>query len=344
MGTKIAVGDARQQLRVIRTESINCCVTSPPYWLLRDYHGGAAEIGREPTFRQYIENLLGVIDEIERVLMPHGTLFLNLGDSYIARSGNSRGAYYPDTGMLRNVANGEVHVKSRELPHKSLCLIPYRVAIAMQDRGWIVRNVVIWHKPDSMPESARDRFTVDFEPVLFCTKNPQYYFRQQFRPYVGNNMRRSSSPTKPATKPAKNLTVPGRTTHGLHIARANGLGRDVFNSAGANERCVWKISTARYSGAHFAVFPDRLAEICIQAGCPPGGVVLDPFLGSGTVAVVAERLGRRCIGIELNPEFVQVAKERILKARAAKNTSVDRSAACETPIRAKDSVEVELPE
>ena len=297
MPTRIATGDARRKLQSIPNESVNCSMFSPPYWLVRDYRGGAAEIGRERMFRQYIENLLGVIDEIERVLMPNGTLFLNLGDSFITQAGTSRGpaTYYPETGTLRNLTNGELHIKSRELPHKSLCLIPYRVAIAMQDRGWIVRNVIIWHKPNSMPESVQDRFTVDFEPVFFCTKNPKYYFSQQFRPYARNSMGRSGTPSKP---------TPQR---------------------GANQRCVWTIPTARRQGSHFAVFPEQLVEICIQAGCPPGGVVLDPFLGSGTVAVVAERLGRNCIGIELNPEFAQLAKERIMTARVVRVTSAGQT-------------------
>ena len=233
-------------------------------------------------------------------------------------------------------------IKSKELPHKSLCLIPYRVAIAMLDRGWIIRNVIIWHKPDGMPESVRDRFTGDFEPVLFCTKSPRYYFEQQLRPYSENTVircerfirngeafdphRHKFDPSRPTQAPmkllgriAKNLMVPGRTAHGMHIARANGNGQNIFNAAGANMRCVWRIPTARYRGAHFAVFPEGLVEICIEAGCPPGGTVLDPFLGSGTVAVVAERLGRHCYGIELNPEFAKQARDRILAARVSRS-------------------------
>jgi site-specific DNA-methyltransferase (adenine-specific) len=303
MTTKIAVGDARQMLRLIRNESINSCVTSPPYWMLRDYHAGPTEIGREPTFQGYIDHLLQVIDEVHRVLLPHGTFWLNLGDTYITQAGT-------------------------ELPHKSLCLMPYRVAIAMEDRGWIVRNVVIWHKPDGMPESVQDRFTVDYEPVFFCAKNPNYYFKQQLRPYADKTLARhkvdptcpTQAPAEPIERLAKNLIVPGRTTHGMHVARANGNDQDVFNPAGANMRCVWRISTAGYRGAHFAVFPERLVEICIEAGCPPGGTVLDPFLGSGTVAVVAERLGRTCYGIELNPEFAKQARERILAEHSTRKS------------------------
>ena len=170
MATRIAVGEARDQLRLLSSESINCCVTSPPYWMLRDYHAGPGEIGREPTCRQYIENLMRVIDEIYRVLLPNGTFWLNLGDTYSTQAGTSRGTYYAETGPICNVGNGEVPIKSDELPPKSLCLLPYRIAIAMEDRGWIVRNVIIWHKPDGLPESVQDRFTVDYEPVFFCVK------------------------------------------------------------------------------------------------------------------------------------------------------------------------------
>jgi site-specific DNA-methyltransferase (adenine-specific) len=319
MATRIAVGDARTKLRLIRSESVNCCITSPPYWMKRDYQAGPEELGREPTIQEYIDNLMGVIDEIHRVLMPHGTFWLNLGDSY--------------------VGNEAALVKGNdELPQKSLCLLPYRVAIAMIDRGWIVRNAIIWHKPDCLPESATDRFTADYEPVFLCTKNPQYYFKQQLRPYSEKTLKRCKSyvdngeafdparhrfdPKRPSQAPAKvleniakNLMVPGRTTHTMHIDRANGNDREVFNGAGANMRCVWRIATAGYRGAHFAVFPEKLVEICIDAGCPTGGTVLDPFLGAGTVAVVAEDMGRTCYGIELNPEYAQQATERILAAR-----------------------------
>ncbi len=314
MATRIAVGDAREKLRLIRDESINCCVTSPPYWLKRDYSAGPQEIGREPTIQEYIDSLLLVIDEVYRVLAPHGTFWLNLGDTYLTRN-------------------------SSELPNKSLCLLPYRVAIAMADRGWIIRNVLVWWKPDCMPESVHDRFTVDYEPLFLCTKGPRYYFKRQVRPYSEKTLtrckrfiengekftpgRHKCDPGHPVQAPvrvleriSKNLIVPGRSVHSMHLDRANGNSRDVFNADGANMRCVQRISTAGYRGPHFAPFPEDLVSICIDAGCPPGGRVLDPFLGSGTTALVAERLGCDFIGIELNAEYAQQATERILKARA----------------------------
>ncbi|MGA2062220.1 MAG: site-specific DNA-methyltransferase [Thermoguttaceae bacterium] len=354
MAIRIAVGDARQKLRLMRSESINCAISSPPYWLKRNYNAGPDELGREPTIQAYIDNLLGVIDEVYRILLPHGSMWLNVGDSYITQAGTSRGQRYTEPGRIKNVNNGEMLIKGNELPHKSLCLIPYRLAIAMQDRGWIVRNVIIWHKPACMPESVQDRFTVDYEPLLFCTKNPQYYFRQQLQPYSDATLKRckkyiengeafdparhkvdpscpTQAPTKLLERLAKNLAVPGRSCHTMHRDRANGNGQDVFSAAGANMRSVWRISTAGYRGAHFAVFPEKLVEICINAGCPVGGTVLDPFVGAGTTAIVAERMGRDFYGIELNPEYARQATERILEARSRRTNEADGARAGSSP-------------
>jgi DNA modification methylase len=338
MSTKIAIGDAREMLRRIPRETINTSVMSPPYWMQRNYNAGPREIGREPTIKEYIDHLLEVMSELYRIQMPHGTCFVNIGDTYITQSGTERGQYYAETGGVKNVSNGETLLKSQELPHKCLALIPHRLALGMLDQGWIVRNVVIWHKKSAKPESVQDRFTVDYEPILFCTKNPQYYFKQQFQPYSASTIERCEryiangeafDPTRhkfdpdcPRVAPAKlmerfvkNLHVPGQAPNGMHLDRANGNGRDVFNSQGANLRCVWSLPTANYPGAHFATFPEELVARCIDAGCPPGGTVLDPFLGAGTTAVVAERLGMNCLGIELNPEYAQQARERIVAAR-----------------------------
>ena len=319
MATKIAVGDARRMLKLLPNDFANCAVTSPPYWKLRDYHAGPGEIGQEPTLQEYIDNLMAVIDEIYRVLAPHGTFFLDLGDSY--------------------VGNEATFINGTELARKSLCLIPYRIAISMADRGWIIRNVIIWHKPDCTPESMQDRFTVDFEPVFLCVKSSNYYFKRQLRPYSAKTLERCQryiangesfdparhkcDPDRPSQAPmnvlghfAKNMMVPGRTIHTMHLNRANGNNQDVFDPNGANMRCVQRISTAGYHGPHFAPFPEELVQICIDAGCPPGGRVLDPFLGSGTSGIVAERMGMDFYGIELNPEYARLATDRILTARA----------------------------
>lgn len=334
MTTRIAVGDARRILKMFPAESINTCITSPPYWLKRNYSGGPCELGKEPTINAYIGNLLTVIDEVQRVLRPNGTLWLNVGDSYSTHSGRSGDNCCTERGAVPDVSSGKVLIKSHELPHKSLCLIPYRVAIALQERGWIVRNVIIWHKPDAMPESVQDRFTVDYEPVFLCAKNPKYFFQQQLREYSSGSLKRlkggvgNTTRPSPATISAKNLQVPGRTTNSMHLARANGNGRDVFNPAGANLRCVWTIPTAGYNGAHFAVMPERLVEICVDAGCPQGGTVLDPFLGSGTTGLVAERLERDFYGIELNPQYAQQATERIRAARRTKASTLVGDESC----------------
>ena len=210
----------------------------------------------------------------------------------------------------------------------------------MAERGWIIRNVIIWWKPDCMPESVRDRFTVDHEPVFLCTKNPQYYFKQQVqdyspatlkrcRSYIENGeafdpARHKSDPDRPTQAPmrllerlAKNLVVPGRTIHTMHLDRANGDSPNLFNPAGANRRCVWRIPTANYRGDHFAVMPKELVRICIDAGCPPGGRVLDPFLGAATTGVVSEDMDMDLdfYGIELNPKTARKAMQRIFEAR-----------------------------
>ena len=207
MSTRIAIGDAREKLRLIRDESINCVITSPPYWKKRDYHAGPQEIGKEPTIQEYVDDILQVIDEIHRRLMPHGTFWLNIGDTYITQAGTSRGGtYYPETGQIRNVTNGAVLLKSNELPHKSLCLLPYRVAIAMQDRGWIIRNVIIraearlhaGERPRSLHGGLRARVPLHQEPQLLLQAAAATVFRW-----------RLSDGAKGLSRTARNLTLPG---------------------------------------------------------------------------------------------------------------------------------------
>ena len=321
MSARIAIGDARRKLKSCPDDFFNTFVTSGPYWLKRDYHAGPEEIGREPTMREYVDNMMRVIDEVYRTLAPHGTFWLNLGDSYVT---------------------GEAAAGSGGLPDKSLCLLPYRIAIAMEDRGWIVRNVIIWWKPNFTPESADDRFTVDYEPVFLCTKSGQYYFKQQRQEYAESTLKRCQSfvangeafdpsrhkfdPDRPDQSKmkilerfAKGLVVPERTAGSTRRDRADGHDQDMSGPAGANRRCVLRIPTAGYPGLHFAPMPEELVELCLDAGCPPGGRVCDPFLGSGTTGVVARRRGCEFWGIELNPEYAQLARERI---KAEGNVSV----------------------
>lgn len=254
-------------LKTLPDEHVHMAITSPPYWRVRDYMA-TSQIGLEESTEEYITTLCQVFDEVRRVLRSDGTCWVNIADRY---SGSNRGFSF--NGILGTKAQ---YFLPKALPprreegfaHKSLCLIPFRFAIAMVNRGWILRNTIIWQKPNAIPESVQDRFTVDFEYLFFFVKSKHYWFAQQ---------------QEPAKEPP--------------WVR--------------NKRSVWPISTKAFSGNHFAVYPEALLETPIKAGCPKGGIVLDPFLGSGTTALVAQRLGRRWIGIELNAEYVQLARRRI---------------------------------
>jgi site-specific DNA-methyltransferase (cytosine-N4-specific) len=269
---QIVQGHARDVLQELPSQSVDMVITSPPYWALRDY-GVAGQIGHEPTVEGYILALTEVFDQAKRVLKDHGTCWVNLGDTYGTGSGAGvrAGKQATNRGTQSNVGwqrHGKAGVAGFE---KCLLQIPSRFALDMAARGWRLRNEIIWHKPNVMPSSAADRFTVDFEKLFFFVKQPQYYFRQQFE-----------------------RLAPGTAFKGR------------------NRRSVWSIPTRPFLEAHFAVFPEALIETPILAGCPEGGVVLDPFIGSGTTALVALRLRRRFVGIELNPAYVDLARQRIV--------------------------------
>ena len=282
--------DCLTGLKELQDNSIDCCITSPPYWALRNYgtsqiYGGnefcehiefennycvdcgawQGELGLEERPMLYIEHLMSIFKEIKRVLKDDATLFVNIDDTYSsgnrAKGGGDKYAFDPKN---KNV-NRETYAPNRMgcgIPDKSLCLIPELFVIEMARLGFIVRNKVIWHKPNQMPESAKDRFTNDFEMIYFFTKSKSYYFNQQKE---GNR----------------------------------------------NKRSVWSINTKPFSKAHFAVYPEQLVKIMINSGCPENGIVLDPFMGSGTTAVVAKKLNRNFIGFELNPDYVKIINERI---------------------------------
>lgn len=298
----IIQGDALTTLKELDDESIDCVVTSPPYWGLRDY-GHEGQLGLEPRFQDYIENLCLIFDEVKRLLKPTGSCFVNLGDTY----GGSNGASFAPTKWKKLYENGEpLRDKLRQrkqVQPKSLLQIPARFAIAMTDCGWILRNEIIWHKPNAMPQSIKDRFSVDFEKVFFFTKSKQYYFEQQFEPLA------LSTAQDPRTiRGDFTLKRPDRNFTG-YASRGSGMLRP--NDAGRNKRTVWSVNTKGYSDAHFAVYPQALIRPMIAAGCPEDGVVLDPFLGSGTTALVARKMGRRYIGIELNAEYIKIAEKRL---------------------------------
>lgn len=323
-------GDALAVLREMPDASVDCCVTSPPYLGLRDY-GVDGQIGAEKSPAEYVERLRELFAEVRRVLADDGTLWLNLGDSY---SSGGRGTYDIEGGKTR--ARG--HLKSRpgsDLPDKNLIGIPWRTAFALQDGGWILRNSIIWHKPNAMPESVTDRLSNRHENLFMFSKSRRYWFdldpiREKYVPQTGmaNSFARD---TKDADVPG-----PGYGQHRQDRSDPTALGKrpdrigmqpqaiefgGVHNSvhvAGKNPGDVWEIATTPFPGAHFAAYPPELVRRCIVSGCKPGGTVLDPFSGSGTTGMVAQKHGRKYIGIDLNAEYLDLS----LRTRLA-NTAME---------------------
>ena len=283
--SQIVVGDALSVLRRISDNYIDCCVTSPPYFGLRDY-GVDGQLGLEESPEEYISKMVKIFREVRRTLRPDGTLWLNLGDSY-AGSGKGRmgdGSHSKDRSKSSdyfNIVGGKLKgTKAVDCKRKELIGIPWRLALALREDGWYLRQDIVWYKPNAMPESVKDRCTKSHEYIFLLTKSDQYYFD-------GEAIKEPAVGFRDSSGNAENMT-------GLR-----------------NRRDVWSVETQGYSKAHFATFPEKLIEPCILAGSRKGGVILDPFLGSGTTAVVAERNGRDYIGIELNPEYAELAKERI---------------------------------
>lgn len=313
---KIHKGHALEILKTFPDSSINTCITSPPYWGLRDYKtdpvkwqdGWLGELGAEPDFNAYINHLCDIFDEVKRVLKDDGTCWVNIGDTYGGCSLNSSYGVKAkgETSFLKSVEHLQKVAHTRGKYSKSLLLIPFRFAIEMSNRGWTVRNVIIWQKPNAAPQSAKDRFTVDFEYLFFFSKNKKYYFERQLEPIKQSTYDRCKSGCG---------INKGANYQGLNKTNFERLQKRMLSGeiSGRNTRTVWSIATHAYHGAHFAVFPPALLEIPIKAGCPEDGIVLDPFIGSGTTAVVANRLNRKWIGIELNPEYTKLAETRILQ-------------------------------
>lgn len=299
---EIRQGDALEILRSIPAQSVNTCVTSPPYWGLRDY-GVDGQLGLEPTPEEYVDNLVEVFREVKRVLRDDGTLWLNLGDCYNG-SGGAGGDYAP--GGLKE---GQPKYPGRNivtLKPKDLVGIPWRVAFALQADGWYLRSDIIWAKPNPMPESVMDRPTNAHEYIFLLSKSRQYYYDQAAirEPVTSQQTERSVSFKRKDSK--RKQPIPGQT-YGTHRPDRN----DTPLRSTRNKRSVWAVPTRPFPEAHFAVYPPDLIEPCILAGCPQGGMVLDPFCGSGTTLLVATEWHRKSIGIELNPEYIQLAKKRL---------------------------------
>ncbi len=310
----ILVGDVLDRISDIPNGSVQCCVTSPPYWGLRDY-GNEGQLGLESTPEAYVENMVAVFREVRRVLADDGVCWLNLGDSYNG-SGGAGGDYSP--GGLKEGQPKYPGRKVASLKPKDLVGIPWRVAFALQADGWWLRQDIIWHKPNPMPESVTDRCTKAHEYVFMLTKSSRYYFDHEAIREVGAMKAGDSAGSKQRdTRETHGL---GGGNDGLNKAKqklADELAEKGYNTR--NRRSVWTIATKPFKGAHFAVMPEALCEPPILASSREGDLVLDPFTGSGTVAVVALRHGRNFIGTELNHDYAQIARERIIASNSMFN-------------------------
>jgi len=296
----ILQGDCLEVLRTQPDDFVDCCVTSPPYYGLRsylpeDHPDKEYEVGLEQTPEEYVSKLVEIFREVRRVLKPKGTLWLNLGDSYAA-NGGARSYGSSDGTVGRGYAPGKNNKAPRGLKPKDMIGIPWMVAFALRVDGWYLRSDIIWHKPNCMPESVTDRPTKSHEYLFLLSKSKKYYYDAEAvkEPNISN-----------APRTTKNGEGNGELGHG-HFGQSEN---------GRNKRTVWTINTKPYKGAHFATFPEKLIEPCILAGCPGGGIVLDPFFGAGTTGVVAKKLSRSFIGIELKPEYVDLARKRIASAQ-----------------------------
>lgn len=292
----IKQGDCLELMRGIPDGSVHCCVTSPPYYGLRDY-GVSGQIGLEQTPDEYIGKLVEVFREVRRVLRPDGTLWLNIGDSYATSSGNNPPA------NTRNSCGHTAKKVPRGYKQKDLIGIPWMLAFALRADGWYLRQDIIWHKPNCMPESVKDRCTKSHEYIFLLSKSPKYYFDAEAisEPIVESSVKRSNPPRLGGNKYGNHNCVESRTKSG----------KEWVPTSRKNKRDVWSVSTHGFKGAHFAVFPEELVRPCVLAGSPIGGIVIDPFFGSGTVGVVAQQEDRNFIGIEINPEYVNIAQNRL---------------------------------
>lgn len=313
MHPKILCGDALSVLKTLPDQSVNCCITSPPYFGLRNY-GIDGQIGLESTIDQYVQKLVDVFHEVHRVLRDDGTLWVNLGDSYNAgRNGGHPGGkkqWKPEQKKYQERSGANVE----GLKPKDLIGVPWRVAFALQKDGWILRQDIIWHKPGPMPESCQDRCTRSHEYLFLLAKNNKYYYDaeaikekakygEHHAKYQGTYHRHK----------IESMQKDGATNGEAYQC---GLQNPAKNPLKRNKRSVWTVQTASYDGAHFAVFPPALIEPCVLAGCPVDGVVLDPFAGSGTTGMVAKQQGRNSVLIELNPQYVKLIEERCAEVQS----------------------------
>lgn len=295
----LLVGDCVARLREVQDGFVRCCVTSPPYFGLRDY-GVDGQIGVESDVDEYVSRLVAVFREVHRVLAEDGTLWLNLGDSYVTRWGSTRAEGRAGLEDNRRTRSGKVPTGYKE---KDLFGIPWAVAFALRADGWWLRQEIIWHKPNPMPEPVKDRCTKAHEHVFLLAKSQDYFFNAEAIREESEDRPLSSWEDRKKSEPVRrgDPGVSGHVTHTHTLA----------SRPGRNKRDVWTIAPKPFKGAHFAVFPPALVEPCVLAGSAPGDVVLDPFTGSGTTGMVALQHGRNFIGTELNPDYAVMAWNRI---------------------------------
>lgn len=298
MSGRIFLGDALEVLKTIPDATVNTCITSPPYFGLRDY-GAEGQIGLETTVEEYLDRLVLVFREVRRVLRPDGTLWLNMGDSYATKSGAQ-----PPT----NTRNKHGHTEKKAPPGykvKDLMGIPWRLAFALQDDGWYLRDDIIWHKTNAMPEAVKDRPTRAHEYIFLLSASPHYFYDAEIIKEPCGEKGSSSTFRGGGVYTMKrsfdNDATVERDSHG-NVPNETGL---------RNKRDVWSVATAQLKEAHYATFPPELIRPCVLAGCPEGGTVLDPFFGSGTTGIVAAQEDRHYIGVEINPQYVELARRRI---------------------------------
>ena len=311
MKTDIIINrDCLMALRELPADSVHCCVTSPPYYALRDY-GMDAQIGRESTPEEYIGRLVAVFRELKRVFRPYVTFWLNIAYTYCGTG--SKGAYAdPKNPKGRNGQSVSIARTAAGCKQKDLIGIPWLLAFALRADGWYLRSDIIWYKANPMPESCKDRPSRCYEHVFLLTKSKRYFYDAAAiaEPIAPTSAARYRGGRSANGKYSSEVPGQGRVQK-INRARSGGYYDEALIPTTRNKRDVWQINTVPYKGGHFATFPPKLAETCILAGCPKGGIVIDPFFGSGTTGLAAQALDRRYIGIELNADYCALARARI---------------------------------
>ena len=295
----LLTGNCLQLINEIDEDIIQTIVTSPPYWGLRDYEGEEEQIGQEETPEEYVVKMTAFFRLCKRVLKDDGTLWLNIGDTYFG----AKGGHWDGGNSITSDETGSNYRMQRKAPPKhkrlktkDLCGVPWMLAFALQKDGWYLRQDIIWQKPNPMPEAVTDRCVKSHEHIFLLSKKPKYYFDheaiQEKAKYVGDNIA-SRGDSRRDVDLASSMSADSQPTQEFR-----------------NKRDVWSINTASSKEAHFAVFPPRIPELCIKAGTKEGDIVLDPFMGSGTTALVAQKLGRKWIGFELNDKYTDIIKRK----------------------------------